>query len=582
MKHDVLILSRNENHAIPAEILEPAIKLYPRYLGCAYGDGEQVHVVRMQDGVKKFSMTLESIQGGDVKLKGKKVYYVFGNAEGKLENADIQPFNVLVNEKNQTLLVACMDGEFEESARKVLEDRLTKKIEKSFKYVDYDIHRLMEEELTDPEEGQRIINTILGERGAIVLISPDHKDTLTFLVAGDTSPREFDWGWISNATGIVEEEQEETDAFAAALDATLGTKDEAKSAPKSDSSVPPAHVPSGFVRPGSKKSASVPQIASTTPISGGGSKGSTPSAGAEQGDVKIAEQDYFHVNLPNKIRGDKKAKSNFLRKRWPDQLPIDWFESSKTNSFFVPVSIASTTLKGDYEKKQPYIRLIEKGQPLSAGPIKSFKEIPVAEQQINTEAANDKTTETKPATFARPGAKPKETSTKDVNEKINEKDTSTHHIGEKSEGVPIGTFGLFTPIGKEEMTNFLNASYFPKALDRNNQEIGHPEQNKELEVPSFAKQLNHPQVKDLGATVDWPPEVIQKMPRDLLEKFAWDWREDSKKIRQVNLALRAKIAKLEGKADTTGEADVTGTGVMKEEPAPVKKQATFARPGRAA
>jgi hypothetical protein len=531
--HEAVILRRDAGHAIPAAILTPLLARYNSYVGIAMADGEAVKVTRLTKS-DKWAPKIEDIQGFDVKFKDRGVMYVFGNiTDDLINNSEIQPYTVLMNDKNDPQLVAFLDGNFSEFEKPgsvhygqslVIEKEISPKIEKLFKGVDKDVSKLMEEELTDPDLGKKFVNTMLGDRGAIVFLSADDNE-ISYIVEGDVTNKKYDWGWLSNIDRI-EEIPEKVEAKnpleAAAETFTKGSVLKRPGAPATNNTPKPASMPKPAAAP-----ASVPEV--------------KPS------ETKVA---MVHVTVPNNLLKDPKKRSNFTRKRISGGvLPNNWMEMT---TWSLPYDQCTPTILADIKSNNPCIRIDD---PHSK--IKDFKELG---DKLKTETAvpapkspnpapTKEHTNTAPAKqsagLKRPGA-PK---THPEGGSPVTKDVETKHIGKDKPVVTSSVTGMIPPSQRDEMIAYMSGNEFKDAVDKHSQLIGDPAGYREFDIPGFATQLKHPNIKELIDTVNWPKDVILQMMRnvpDLGMVFACAWRADAIKMREENLALKAKVAELEG------------------------------------
>lgn len=218
------ILIREEGHAIPASVLEPIIANHKRYMSVAFGDGKQVRIISQPS--EKVSISLETVQGSDVKIKDKNAVWVFGDGPEMLNTGDQQPFTLLKNDEGKPVLVAFADGEFDGSFQKAIDDEIRPRVERAWRASQKDLVKLMEDEMTDPIMGRDIVNTMLGKRGSIVVLSADGV-SVRFVTKDDKTCSDFDGGWVSNSCSITEEQ---VDLFTAAVSSAAGASDETKSA----------------------------------------------------------------------------------------------------------------------------------------------------------------------------------------------------------------------------------------------------------------------------------------------------------------------------------------------------------------
>lgn len=599
--HKVIFVIRNKGFAFPADVLTPILEKYNRYVGFAFADGNGVKVVRMASSAK-WQPTLESIQGGDVRFKDKKVIYCFGATDAEnINNADIQPFSILTDAKNETLLVAFADGDFSgfnsdgqtrPGASIAIEKEITPRISKAFKATGFDLVKLVEEELTDPIMAKDLAHTMIGEQGAILFLAADDTDLL-YRATGENSSKDYDWGWVSN-TSFIDKPEEVVDPFqaalvgasksptpAAALAAPAKTVEHA-SGPRRPGAKP-AHVVSAEPAPSDSKPASVPHVAAAT-----------------SDKVKEEGKQFVEVIVPKAIVANAKSKSNFLRKRIPGGiLPDDWLNSC--NSFIIPFDVATEATLKDIKEGLPTARVFTKNV------AKSFQEMGAALKAGTTEKpADNKPADDKapPATaghtaqgLRRPGAKvhgeypAKADNVKPAvaaTAKPVVKDTMVHHIGEKdkqSKGVIEGVY-LIPPVQRAEMITYMSSDQYKEALGQHAERMSNPDKFREIEAPTFVKQMNHPQIKRITDCLNWGPEIELAMIKnepDVALAYMRDWKKlavwQGHKINELEAKLTTKEPVVEEEVIPDNSPVKPATPAA---PAGVTVSKGLRRPGRAA
>ena len=474
-------VSRNAGQALPESLVTHLLgQGFDRYLGIAYADGDEVRITRLAK-TDKWKPGWETIHGADDRLKDRRVIYHFGKCNDELlNNSELQPYAVLTNDQNKHQIVAFLDGNFSQFTNTgsvrfdqslCAEKYIAPKIGSIAKFVNFDLAKIMEF-LEDQTTAQDMINTMVSERGNIVLLDAGDAD-VKYTVEGDETEQSFDWGWISNVSGwsegvkAVEAAEAEEDPLLAAV---VPVKDKriAATAPAVVPAAPPAAPPS-----------KVPPAAQPVPTS------------------PAPEQ--LIIAIPNGVMGDDRKKTKWMRKRTTSGvLPSNWKEASH---MVIDAATANALARQTWSEQQQQ----------KNGPVKSFQEMGAA-----LGAAVPKTdTAIPPAAATPPASKRVATPTETLPEHKEEepkKETAPAHVGKPAEEQPqvvTGRTGIASPASLAHFKEYMESDHFKDALGKHNEEMKDPIKfwkNEETNA-SFIKQLGHPQYKELSDTFIWDPEV---------------------------------------------------------------------------
>lgn len=169
------IVWKLKGHELPSDFVEKALKNQTSF-GVAQQDGGIIQMSRV-----KITYTPEMFKTINTGLKDRECVLYFQHGPNPTHIDDVNPFIILENERKEPILVAFLDGDFSSHEKadsshssqffvatelqeriKTIHNRLGSKISETMKTIE-----------GDGELSQELFNTMIGNRGSIMLLSSE-------------------------------------------------------------------------------------------------------------------------------------------------------------------------------------------------------------------------------------------------------------------------------------------------------------------------------------------------------------------------------------------------------------------------
>lgn len=579
MKTSGVTIIKDKDAVVADPYLSIALEHNKSFFGSAYAENGVVSVTKKRVGV-----TLEAFNAvqNNADFKAKDIVFFLGSSEtpmGKEHDRDIQPYKILQNAEGKTILVAFLDGKFENfvddtvdksHATACVEAYLRPRFQNLFDLCGGDITKFMAQLDKDTTIGQDMATAMDGERGSITLFAGDGS-VKVFTVADDPTQNVFDGFFTTNdygykgesLTGAAPEKKDDDDVVDD--DQPIIPLKVAPPAPKPGLGAPAAKVAppapkAALVAPPAPKSgkpASATPLATTASMKPGAEKVQLQQVPDKSAPVQETEI----LTIPGHLHG--KPKKKWIKHKTQGFLPDDW-QTIKT------LEVKRTIVKSMAELPKP---------AGDTAPVTITKPV-VAAPAPKAAGVTPVTSKVAP-----PAKKHPEGGTAVA------KDTTVHNTQTpgpahtvdpgiaETEAIP-----LIPADQRETIVNALDTPEIKGLIDNHSAVINDPAAYEAYEkrVPSFAQQLA-PALAGMEDTLRWPYEVVRDLARACPDAVAVLWHSTRSEMARAKKQNRMLSDQLDGhlhdKIDTTGKA-LTEPGPVEQAAAPAAKKNLFAPPAK--
>lgn len=510
-------------------------------------------------------------------LHDKECLFFFQTGPDPTFEDDVGPFEILSDSDGKPCLIAFLDGNFsqfeqQESSHSpqffAVQEEILPRIKKLYNLHNGDVKKLMADISEDRHFAKDLINTLVGDRGSIILWASDC-DPITFRVPVDESFTEFDWGTVTNNLGYSDTPASVADDMLAELSG--GSKSTASAAPKASERLPQrpqTSRPTGTTTvvpnatSGARTTQKAPDVAPAAQPGPGSAPNAAPAGTPSSAPVvnpPVADPNEM-LTLPIPPHMDGKKLVGWIRKRVPGrELPNDW---KQLKAIICKRAHATSAFLNDYNKTLG-LKAVAAAATVSpkatstALPTRPASVPSVSQPKIEQAKPVDKPVVKMPV---RPGVGATTIAvTETVPEKVAEpakveqgyperslkKDTSTHVVANKSQGMIEGPIAIIPPGGKQKILGIIESTAFKEAVDRQGQLSLDPAKFQRLEdkIPKFHEQVGLERIED---TVNWPYAELLKIAKtdpDSIAVFANTWRSEAMEYKQMADELLAESSK---------------------------------------
>ncbi len=202
MLKDGVILVSKKGSMIPEALLTKVMEKHSSFMSAAVVDKRKDGGYDIMSSVQREGVDMESVTEAQELFKDSDAVFFFGSADAEIADEDIQPFVLLTDKNEDALVVAFLDGNFDNyhqtgsafsPAHFMANKYLAGKIGKMFKACEGDLD-LLAAELNDPVTKMDFENTFIG-RGVVTLMLANN-EIITF--QKNEFLGEYPWGWTSN------------------------------------------------------------------------------------------------------------------------------------------------------------------------------------------------------------------------------------------------------------------------------------------------------------------------------------------------------------------------------------------------
>ena len=198
------IVVKNKGQEVPSVFLEKVIQIRPSCCGAVILDANGV----MQTTRISERAEIVGLNEAQKAFKDEAMLMFFGDyGEGEINENDLQPFTLLTDDEDRPMVVAFVEGNFEEGndptyqrspAYHYVSEYLSPKVQKMFVECGLDLHKLMDE-LRHPIIRRELLS---GCTDCAVVLFAQNGEIMSFVKG--LNETKFPWGWSSDLHGYEE------------------------------------------------------------------------------------------------------------------------------------------------------------------------------------------------------------------------------------------------------------------------------------------------------------------------------------------------------------------------------------------